>query len=192
MSPSVTDFETSCTYVVPSLRENHQIWRSIRDWRFFILLASGDDEPYFCYWNPREKEKNNAEDFQARLEFPGTIHLAIWRSMLLVSSFPCTHTTFIFVSLKQQVTMSSQGFSNTFNWSSQYASFQSQQTGQTPGAPSVPSPVDDVRKRTWSEESAASVSSTPSQDGSNKRTKRTRSDDDCPPASFRPRYSYSS
>jgi hypothetical protein len=138
----------------------------------------------------KRKENNNAEDFQARLEFPGTIHLAIWRSMLLVSSFPCTQ--FIFVSLKQQVTMSSQGFSNTFNWSSHYASFQSQQTGQTPGAPSVPSPVDDVRKRTWSEESAASVSSTPSQDGSNKRTKRTRSDDDCPPASFRPRYSYSS
>lgn len=89
MSPSVTDFETSCTYVVPSLRENHQIWRSIRDWRFFILLASGDDEPYFCYWNPREKEKNNAEDFQARLEFPGTIHLAIWRSD--VASFPVFH-----------------------------------------------------------------------------------------------------
>lgn len=96
--------------------------------------------------------------------------------------------------------MSFQGFNITFNWEQQQVSPPHQQQQVPPAQLHQPPPqvnrapsFGDVRKRTWSEESSGSVSSTQQNDSSmtsSKRTKRSHSDEnEGPPCSFRRRYS---
>lgn len=84
--------------------------------------------------------------------------------------------------LLHSFTMTNQGFQGRYSWE--------QLLPQAQPQANVGSPSDELRKRSWSEESSVSVASihTNNSSESNKRTKRSHPEDGSPCA-FRPRYS---